>query len=73
MFGSEMEPDFDVVKIGESLEEGYYRSGLLCEGCGIYAVSKQNGRIMVAIYDEKEIGSDEPNWIDYKIHISIWL
>lgn len=39
MFGENVEPDIDVYKIGENLEPGYFQV-VLCEGCGLKIISK---------------------------------
>jgi hypothetical protein len=41
MFGEEVQPDIDILKIAEDLKPGYFTKGVLCEGCGLVAVIKE--------------------------------
>jgi hypothetical protein len=41
MFGEEVQPDIDILKIADGLKPGYFTKGVLCEGCGLVAVIKE--------------------------------
>jgi len=51
------EPDIDVQATFDKLEEGYYQSVGLCEGCTLMAVSKIEGKLKVQYLDG--------GWVDY--------
>ena len=63
MFGDEIdgepvEPDFDVESIAESLEPGYY-TPVLCEGCGMKAVIKnEDSSVTLAFYNPDDFEGD---------------
>lgn len=55
MFGRDRIPDIDVQKEFEALSDGHIVSGFICEGCGIIAIGKINGKLKVLINE----------WVDY--------
>ena len=65
MFGEEVEPDIDVKKIFDSLEPGFYTS-VLCEGCGMAAISKMDDGELKVVYLSFENGkSVQSEWVPY--------
>ena len=62
MWGDQYWPDIDIPVIAESLEPGTY-APVLCEGCGIRAIGKnQQGGIMIATILEEGSVEDMVNW-----------
>ena len=56
MFGSAVEPEINVEKISESLENDHYAI-VLCEGCGMRAVGKsEDGHTYLAFAEENQEG-----------------
>ncbi len=54
MFGDDASPDIDVIQIFDTLEPGFHIS-VLCEGCGLIAVEKEEvTRKLVLIYQDIE-------------------
>lgn len=43
MFGIDMKPDIDIKEWSDEIPEGHYQS-CICEGCGLSAVGKNNGK-----------------------------
>jgi hypothetical protein len=41
MFGEDVQPDIDILKIADDLKPGYFTKGILCEGCGLVAVIRE--------------------------------
>ena len=63
MFGENSKPDWDIEQLFAELEkenngDNFGYDGFLCEGCGLLAISIQDGK-RKAIYS----GNDE--WVDY--------
>lgn len=59
MFGKEVKPEIDVLKIFNKLKEGFYQP-VLCEGCALNAIMKKDGKMKIHFLDE------EPDiWYDY--------
>jgi hypothetical protein len=60
MWGNELPPDLDIKEIAESLKSGTYKP-VLCEGCGMRAIGKDdNGAITIAM-PSTEPESEESN------------
>jgi hypothetical protein len=55
LFGTEVKPDIDVIAISEQLENNYMLP-VLCEGCAIVAVSKDEGGKVFVTTDEGDNG-----------------
>jgi len=63
MWGKNVPPDIDVYRIGESLEFGHFES-VLCEGCRVRAVGKdQGGRVLIALLEEEGQVEDQVKWV----------
>lgn len=58
------EPDIDVNKIFEGLKEDMMSYGHLCEGCGLTAIGRINGKLQVA-YCQDLVEDTEIPWKDY--------
>lgn len=65
MFGVQCKPDIDVNKIFEELQEGFVESGFLCEGCGLVAISKMDGKLKVMRVSKDENEPKNTEWEDY--------
>ena len=58
MWGDEVLPDIDVVAIAESLPQEAY-SLVLCEGCGMSAIGKdENDTVLIAMPTGKEVADE---------------
>lgn len=57
-------PDIDVEKEFNELEEGYISSGFICDGCGLIAITRQDGKLKVMKMDESTESSCT-DWEDY--------
>lgn len=68
MFGDDRLPDIDVQKEFDELEEGFCSSGFICEGCGLIAISKTEGKLKVMRIQLDENGENKENneWEDYE-------
>jgi hypothetical protein len=54
MWGTELPPDIDIQKIADDMEPGHY-TAVLCEGCGMIAIAKdENGNILIGVLNEEE-------------------
>jgi hypothetical protein len=63
MWGKDAPPDIDVYQIAEGLEFGHFAS-VLCEGCRVRAVGKDNGgKILVALLEEEGHVEDQVKWV----------
>ncbi len=63
MWGKDAPPDIDVYQIAEGLEFGHFES-VLCEGCRVRAVGKdQGGRILIALLEEEGHVEDQVKWV----------
>jgi hypothetical protein len=63
MWGKEAPPDIDVYRIAEGLEFGHFES-VLCEGCRVRAVGKdQGGRVLIALLEEEGHVEDQVKWV----------
>jgi len=58
--------DIDVHKIFETIDEGYYRLGYLCEGCGLIGIAKTQGKLRVA-YLNRQIENTPIVWRRYTL------
>lgn len=58
MFPDSMNPDIDIERLFNELEDGEFHSPFLCEGCTIIAIGKFNGKKKAMFLYEKE-------WVDY--------
>jgi len=57
MWGEDFEPEIDVPQIATKLTNGYYIP-VICEGCGLIAISKdEDGKVILA-YGETLDGDD---------------
>jgi len=56
--------DIDIYKIHHTLKEGYMQS-VLCEGCEIIAVSKEDDGSLMVGYPDRKTG--EVKWMDYPL------
>lgn len=54
--------EIDVFRIFENLEEGFVESGFICEGCGLIAISKIEGKLKVM-----KSNDENSNWEDYEL------
>lgn len=46
------EPDIDIIKESSDLQNGFMKTGYLCEGCGISGIAKDmKGNLMVFLDD----------------------
>jgi hypothetical protein len=63
-FGDKIQPDINIREIASSLENGMYVP-VLCEGCGMNAVGKdENGQIIVHVPKNVRDDADKQyNWI----------
>jgi hypothetical protein len=69
MWNDQVEPEIDVHGIADQLEPGYFES-VLCEGCGIRAIGKNdNGEILIAILEEEGHIEDMVKWVS----LETWL
>ena len=59
-----MKADIDIYKIHSGLDKGYQRS-VLCEGCEIIAVSKEDDGALMVGYPDRETGLIK--WTDYPL------
>lgn len=64
MFGDKVKPDIDVPKIFNVLQEGYCMS-VLCEGCGLSDIAKEEGNLLIRYYEYASF--QQANLKDYKI------
>lgn len=54
LFGEDAQPEIDVQQIADSLEPGYF-TNVLCEGCGLNAIIKEeDGSIKVGLLPKDE-------------------
>lgn len=67
LFGEGVEPDINVYAIGETLQTGFYLP-VLCEGCGMMAISKNEEGLLELAYEDK---ADQDNPIKF-IPIQEW-
>ena len=57
MFGDQIKPDIDVETLAESLTPGYWIQ-VLCEGCGMNGVIKEEDRtVNLSFYDKEDFGA----------------
>jgi hypothetical protein len=71
MFGEDKRyVDIDVPKLFEELSDNSYFS-VICEGCGMAAVGKENGKLIIAYFKTPHDGTikwkDNVNLNEYKI------
>lgn len=57
LFGEDATPDIDVYGIFRDLEPMYYRTGFICEGCGLTAIEKTDDSELKVMIDNE--------WVDY--------
>lgn len=63
MWGKDAPPDIDVYQIAKSLDFGHFES-VLCEGCSVRAVGKdQGGRTLIALLEEEGHVEDQVKWV----------
>lgn len=63
MFGDQVEVDYDIPALFESLKPGNYIGWMLCEGCTICAIRKtEEGECMAAYYDSE---GEYLKWVKY--------
>ena len=63
MWGASVQPDIDVYSIAEKLEFGHFES-VLCEGCRVRAIGKdQGGRVLIALLEEEGHVEDQVRWV----------
>lgn len=67
MFGEQCQPDIDVKKEFEQLQEGFCTSGFICEGCGLISIAKIEGKLKVMRIKPDDDGENSENngWEDY--------
>ena len=58
------ETDIDIEAEVRDLNEGHYRSGYICEGCGMVALGILNGKIMIARLEDVDDNGDMV-WQEY--------
>ena len=70
MFGDRFPADIDVPILFEQLNDNSYFS-VICEGCGMAAVGKENGKLILAFFKNPHDGTvewkDNININEYKI------
>ena len=59
MWGEEIEPEIDVPQIATKLTNGYYMS-VICEGCGLIALSKEEDCKVILAYGDSD--GDDIAW-----------
>jgi hypothetical protein len=64
MWGDHLPADIDVPKIFRELDEGFALT-VMCEGCGLSAIGKNEGKLFTSKYRESW---KEDNLSDYIIH-----
>jgi hypothetical protein len=63
LWGDQHEPEIEIERIAEQLEPGHFES-VLCEGCGVRAIGKnQEGEILIAVLEEEGSVEDLVNWM----------
>lgn len=64
MFGDEVQPDIDIQAIADELKPGYFTNGMICEGCGLNAIIKEeNSEIQIGLIKE---GQDQLEIVSYE-------
>lgn len=65
LWGEDFQPEIDVLKIAESLQPNSYMP-VLCEGCGMSAIGKnEKGEVMIAHVVEEGHVDDLVEWVPY--------
>jgi len=54
IFGKEREPELNIEQMFEALQPGFMTTGMLCEGCGLVAVTRTEDNELKVVYSEWE-------------------